>query len=481
MSSEDISASAAAQSEAEAAAAATEQSTVNVIVKSSNDARYNFNLPLSTTVLELKQKLAPEDHANCPPERQRLIYSGRVLRDPETLAFYKVKDGNTIHLVRSSVQKTATTPASPAAAAAATTTTTTQSELPQPPSYREQQQQAAARAQAQGVPTNIATGPGNDPENLFTSARYAGLFQMPGAGAFAPGGSLHMPQDPEEMARMLENPQMQSMLNEALGNPDAINAVLNHPMLPPESRPMMRMILSDPNSRRMLTDPNFIRMASTVRNAMGSGAPSFPAPGATTTTEQDNAGTASTGTPTAGASPFNPFAAGMQATNSFASLFAQPQAAAAGAAASNTGSPSPAANAGSAPALQPNPFGAGAMNGLQYIASLPPDQQMALFNQLQSMDSSYAALLGAAGAGGTNAEQGGTQAAAGNPFASLLAGLGGGSAAPQDNRPPEERYASQLSQLNDMGFFDFDRNVAALRASGGNVNGAVEYLLNHPQ
>jgi ubiquilin len=49
--------------------------------------------------------------------------------------------------------------------------------------------------------------------------------------------------------------------------------------------------------------------------------------------------------------------------------------------------------------------------------------------------------------------------------------------APVDNRPPEERYAEQLRQLNDMGFYDFDRNVAALRRSGGSVQGAIEHLL----
>lgn len=57
-------------------------------------------------------------------------------------------------------------------------------------------------------------------------------------------------------------------------------------------------------------------------------------------------------------------------------------------------------------------------------------------------------------------------------------GAGGGSPAPPDNRPPEERYAEQLRQLNDMGFFDFDRNVAALRRSGGSVQGAIEHLLS---
>jgi len=58
-------------------------------------------------------------------------------------------------------------------------------------------------------------------------------------------------------------------------------------------------------------------------------------------------------------------------------------------------------------------------------------------------------------------------------------GLGGGafSPPPADTRPPEERYAEQLRQLNDMGFYDFDRNISALRRSGGSVQGAIQHLL----
>jgi ubiquilin len=48
---------------------------------------------------------------------------------------------------------------------------------------------------------------------------------------------------------------------------------------------------------------------------------------------------------------------------------------------------------------------------------------------------------------------------------------------PADTRPPEEMYAEQLRQLNEMGFFDFDRNVQALRRSGGSVQGAINQLL----
>jgi len=54
---------------------------------------------------------------------------------------------------------------------------------------------------------------------------------------------------------------------------------------------------------------------------------------------------------------------------------------------------------------------------------------------------------------------------------------GGATAPPADTRPPEEIYASQLGQLNDMGFYEFERNVQALRRSGGSVQGAIEFLL----
>jgi ubiquilin len=43
---------------------------------------------------------------------------------------------------------------------------------------------------------------------------------------------------------------------------------------------------------------------------------------------------------------------------------------------------------------------------------------------------------------------------------------------------PAARFASQISQLCDMGFLDTDANLRALIATGGNVNAAVERLLS---
>ncbi|KAK6946528.1 Ubiquitin-associated domain, partial [Dillenia turbinata] len=46
--------------------------------------------------------------------------------------------------------------------------------------------------------------------------------------------------------------------------------------------------------------------------------------------------------------------------------------------------------------------------------------------------------------------------------------------------PAEELYTTQLSQLQEMGFYDTQENIRALRATAGNVHAAVERLLGNP-
>lgn len=63
----------------------------------------------------------------------------------------------------------------------------------------------------------------------------------------------------------------------------------------------------------------------------------------------------------------------------------------------------------------------------------------------------------------------------------MFGGLGtGGFTMPNNsNVPPEELYATQLAQLQEMGFFDTGENIQALRATAGNVHAAVERLLGN--
>lgn len=69
-----------------------------------------------------------------------------------------------------------------------------------------------------------------------------------------------------------------------------------------------------------------------------------------------------------------------------------------------------------------------------------------------------------------------------NPFAQMFGGMGMPQVpqqqqAPQD--PPEVRFAVQLRQLNDMGFTNYEANIAALQATMGNVQLAIERLLGN--
>lgn len=129
-------------------------------IKSSNDTKYTITISLSSTVADLKEKLATKDFADIPVDRQRLIYSGRVLKDAETLATYKIQAGNTVHLVKgaaSNIRQNAANQGSSAPAA---------------------------------LPTSLSSGTGNNPLAGLTGARYAGFAQLPSQDMFGPDGGV---------------------------------------------------------------------------------------------------------------------------------------------------------------------------------------------------------------------------------------------------------------------------------------------------
>ena len=322
------------------------------------------------------------------------------------------------------------------------------------------------------------------------------------------------PPDPEQVISMLQNPQFASTLNEALQNPQLIDMMIQQNPMLRNMGPEVRQMMQSPEFRRMMTDPEALRNMSQMQRMFGggiggmggggaSGGAAFPAPGVTDTTPGQEANRSTQ----AGATqppPFNPMAlfgnpsgvAGQAAPggNPFAALFggsalgstpttSPPTATTAGQgipAAPESSSATEGQNPSSSPNPNPNPFGAFANPNTLF-------QNPALMQQM------LAAMGGGSGAGvsGQQNPSGGDAATGFNPFAAMFGpggmmgggGMGGGqvgAGAPvQDTRPPEDRYAEQLRQLNDMGFYEFERNVEALRRTGGSVQGAVEYLLTH--
>ncbi|KAK9370203.1 hypothetical protein V1509DRAFT_617036 [Lipomyces kononenkoae] len=385
---------------------------INVTVKSSADQKYTVSVSPTLLVSDFKEVLEPQ--CNIPKERQRLIYSGRVLKDHETLSSYKIQSGHTIHLVKSAA----------------------------PPSSSAPGPTATSQPSAPSVPQNIAAGQGaGNPLAGLTGARYAGLAQLPSASLFGPDGGMGPPPSEEQLIQAMSSPMFQQSMNQMLQNPQMLDYIINSSPNLQGMGPQVRQMMQSEQFRQMMTNPETMRQMMNLNRmfganpfgAPGQGTQAFPEPGrTTTTTESSNTsggtqGNAATTDGTTAGTNTNPPA------NPFASMFpgGLPNAPAAG-----------------------NPFAA-------------------LFNN---------PLFGAA-APGTNSGSTGTEnnAAAPNPMFSpemfnLM--MGGTAPAAEDNRPPEERYEAQLQQLNELGFFDFDRNVRALRRSGGNVQGAIEALLD---
>ena len=90
---------------------------------------------------------------------------------------------------------------------------------------------------------------------------------------------------------------------------------------------------------------------------------------------------------------------------------------------------------------------------------------------LSQMNPGGAGAAGATGAGATGAAAGG----AGFPF---MPPPPVPSQPPAPAQDPKEKYATQLQSLKDMGFINEAANLDALKATNGNVEAAVERLLN---
>lgn len=305
-----------------------------------------------------------------PAERQRLIYSGRVLKDDQTVGSYSIKEGHSVHLVKG---------AAPQGSSASANTSATSANT------------AASTAASTGIPSNIASGAGaGNPLAALTGAQFAGHGINPNMF----GSELGQPPSEDDFLNMMRQPGFRESMDAMLNNPQMLDMMINSNPQLQGMGPQVRQMLQSDHVRQMMTNPEVMQNMMQIQRAMNPEAQgaAFPAPGG---------------------------AAG--ATDSAA-----------------TG-------------------GAGATG-----AANPMGDANSMANLMQ--------MMGGAGMGGMGGFGGAGGFGSGNAFTAP--------AEPEDTRPPEERYETQLRQLNELGFYEFERNVRALRRSGGNVQGAIEALLD---
>merc|ERR1719197_2278290 len=97
---------------------------------------------------------------------------------------------------------------------------------------------------------------------------------MPGLGGMGGQGP-----DPAMMSQMLQNPMVQSMMQNLASNPQMLQTMIqNNPMLQnmAQQNPMLQSMLSNPQMLQAMMNPQMLQMVAQMRQSM----PGLGAPGA---------------------------------------------------------------------------------------------------------------------------------------------------------------------------------------------------------
>ena len=228
-----------------------------------------------------------------------------------------------------------------------------------------------------------------------------------------------------DMNNAMQNPQIRETMHQLLANPEMLRNMIN-------SNPMLQgMISNNPQLQAMFDNPDMLRnMAAMMENGRLPGFPGmnigrFPTQPGTQPTDGTAQGNTQTGTNTQTSQP-------------------------------GTTPPPPNPNMSGFP-------GFSGQNTVPDLNSMMNDPNFqARMRQFQQM---Y-------GQGGQGGGQGG-----GLNLQNLMGGLNA-PIPPQNVNNPEETYKDQLAQLEQMGFINKELNIAVLKQTYGDVQRAIEKLIN---
>ncbi|KAK9135694.1 hypothetical protein Syun_015024 [Stephania yunnanensis] len=204
---------------------------VAVQIRCSNGSKFSVQIALGSTVSEFKAAIA--QNCDVPPDLQRLIYKGRILKDDQTLESYGLQADHTVHMVRGS-PPTATNTVTVNSGGANTT----------PGIARN------ANSSEGGAPGGAGLG-----ASLFPGLGANGLGGSGMSGLFGSGlpefeqMQQQLTQNPNMMREIMNMPVIQNLMN----NPDLMRNLIM-------SNPQMREIIDrNPELAHILNDPSTLR------------------------------------------------------------------------------------------------------------------------------------------------------------------------------------------------------------------------------
>lgn len=490
--------------------------------------QFEVEIESSASIADLRKAVASAVEKK--EEQMVLIFGGKILKDTDTVETHSIKDGQAVHLVvkqprQEDPKPAAEAPASaPASGSGSTATTTT-------PSSTTRASPTAASTNPFAALAGGMAGSGGMGQNMQQQAQQ--MMQNPQAMQEMMNSPMMqaLMENPEVMQNIIQsNPQMQQLMET---NPE-IGHILNNPEHMRQAMEMMRnpsmMQEMMRNQDRALSNLESLpggfnalqrfynEVQEPMQNAMGRPNPfATPTNDNNTNTENTQAGTQNTE-----ALP-NPWAAPAATNNANAAT---------GGAGGLPGLGGLGAAAGLDPgmmrammgmmrnnpqlmrqALQAAPGFQGAnltdeqiaqvaqtMGDPATLEAMSNPRVLEAFQQIQrahevirqeapgllNMMGGGAGMGPMPGAPGAGAPPGAAPPAGGNDFMAnmlrTMGGMGGGAGAavpPVAN--PEEHYASQLEQLEMMGFSNRAANIEELQRTQGNVEAAVDRLLARPR
>eukprot|EP00922_Rhytidocystis_sp_ex-Travisia-forbesii_P053331 GHVS01079083.1.p1 GENE.GHVS01079083.1~~GHVS01079083.1.p1 ORF type:complete len:452 (-),score=112.22 GHVS01079083.1:424-1716(-) len=403
---------------------AEDECDMKLLLKVSGGQQFELKVSREDTVKRVKERA--EKECSIPVAQQRLIYRGRILKDESSLKSHDVADGHTMHLVKSSSAAGAAK-----AETSGSTATTTPAATPAPAAVSPTPTPAAT-----GVPPTAA--PGMDPfMQMIMGMGGGGMAAGMGGGGGAPMGGMGGGMggmDPQFLQQMMSNPMIQTMMQQVMSNPDMLRSMTqNNPML-------QQMAHGNPILQQMLSDPQTIQAAIQMNPAFAQGqqpgqrqagtstTTTTTTTGNTTTTTTDGSGNTTT---TSATIPPLHFMMGMPPTGS------------------------PPTTAGTTPApggVPPAPGGVPPVPGGAPPAGGSGNFAEMMMQQIQNNPQLMAQMM-------------------------AMGGGGMGGVPPMSTMNPADRFSSQLTQLQEMGFIDRESNIQALQETNGDVNAAISQLL----
>ncbi|KAG8901413.1 hypothetical protein FRB99_005324 [Tulasnella sp. 403] len=208
----------------------SQEVTINVKGKSSrpNELKLTITIELEKTVKDLKAAIA--DKSNVEAERQRLIYSGRVLKDDDQLSTYKIQSNHTVHMVKG-VART------------------------QPESSTPQRLPSMQTGQNPSDPLTI----------LNTPMAHGAL------AGFNPFAEMGMnPNDPNMFTSFMDSPQAMEQMSAMMARPEVIEQLISmDPML--RNNPQMQQLFRSEQFRSMISNPEVLRNMMNMTSSMRGG------------------------------------------------------------------------------------------------------------------------------------------------------------------------------------------------------------------